>query len=83
MPTLAALVPLGSSLPAAIALTAVYTCLSTYAYGLFAIWRYAPYLDAALGAGGEWRLGCLRRPPIQGPHSKRGAVELVCAAKMN
>lgn len=83
MPTLAALVPLGSSLPAAIALTAVYTCLSTYGYGMFAIWRYAPYLDAALGAGGEWRLGRIPRPPIQGPHARSGALQLVCAVEMD
>lgn len=46
-------VPVDSSYAAAVALTVVYSILSTTAYGYFAIWKYAPYLDAALGAGGE------------------------------
>ena len=55
------LVPAGSSLAAAIALTAVYSVLTMVAYGYVAVWRFAPYLDSAFGAGGA------RRPPPCAP----------------
>lgn len=44
--------PLGSSFPAAVAFTVIYSLLSTVSYGFFGVWKYVPYLDAALGAGG-------------------------------
>lgn len=49
---LRALLPLGSSLGAAIALTALYGLLSLAGYSFFAVWAFLPYLDSALGAGG-------------------------------
>ncbi|KAL4421146.1 hypothetical protein ABPG77_000781 [Micractinium sp. CCAP 211/92] len=48
------ILPLGSSLAASIALTSVYGIISPYSYGLFGVWRYAPYLSSALGAGGKF-----------------------------
>lgn len=54
-------VPAGSSLAAAIALTAVYSVITMIAYVYVAVWRFAPYLDSAFGAGGA------RRPPPCAP----------------
>ncbi|KAI7838324.1 hypothetical protein COHA_007893 [Chlorella ohadii] len=51
---LAPILPLSSSLAAAIAFTAVYGLLSPWGYAYFGIWKYSPYLSSALGAGGKF-----------------------------
>lgn len=78
---LRALLPLGSSLGTAVALSALYGLLSLVAYAFFAVWAYLPYLDSGLGAGGApactlvWRCSihecrcccCCRCPRLQPP----------------
>ncbi|GAB4816576.1 hypothetical protein N2152v2_003622 [Parachlorella kessleri] len=66
-------IPLESSPAAAVALGALYFAITFPGYLLYGFWKYVPYLDSALGAGGKF-MGFLFRAIVLEQYRATGTL---------